>query len=556
SEIAERSNGRINLKKPSVYSNLTRMEKQGYISSYLQNSDFGPNRKYYSLTDAGREFYQELKDYFDRNNIDVFKDFNDGDTMDIAPSQILSSSGQEEEIEDVAEEEVDIKLNGSSDEDFFDFSFASENEIIAEEDEDEFTSDIEDESPAEEQQDDDKVTAITESPAQQSATFEHVSPAPQQEATADVNKYSIRQALLHHEDKPGEQPTTDGGVFLSQESADEYNKRIYDISKDINRYRKKRSFAEDQISMATADALVASKEKMQTNIDDFKNALLQNKEKYQDQRFNKDEFDRHMTYRYDRNSLKETPQQEQAVEEIKNDAVYITGHLNSEDIEKPRKITPPQLKIVSQNSKETKLPAPKRDATVDPSHKEILSNLYCKTKDSICEEREDALYDYNDLQDYYKNQEISFSIYQKPAHKLKHNTNKLYMIVSIILFLVEAAFSVGTYFILKSFDYVKNSTSFLYILLPALLLIDMIVMIFKYKQSSGWLPRSIMPQWLMWLLYLLSTGAVVGLNFAFGCTLDNFIPYMNTLILPIIFVFIVFPCRFYSNRIAIIRHWK
>ena len=58
SEISNRSNGRINLKKPSVYSNLTRMEKQGYISSYLKSSDFGPNRKYYSLTEKGRGFYR------------------------------------------------------------------------------------------------------------------------------------------------------------------------------------------------------------------------------------------------------------------------------------------------------------------------------------------------------------------------------------------------------------------------------------------------------------------------------------------------------------------
>ena len=81
SEINNRSNGRINLKKPSVYSNLTRMEKQGYVSSYLQNSDLGPNRKYYSVTEKGRRFYNDLKDYFERNNIDVFRDFNDGNNV-------------------------------------------------------------------------------------------------------------------------------------------------------------------------------------------------------------------------------------------------------------------------------------------------------------------------------------------------------------------------------------------------------------------------------------------------------------------------------------------
>ena len=54
SEIYNKSNGRIELKKPSVYSNLTRMEKQGYVSSYLKNSELGPNRKYYSVTERGR----------------------------------------------------------------------------------------------------------------------------------------------------------------------------------------------------------------------------------------------------------------------------------------------------------------------------------------------------------------------------------------------------------------------------------------------------------------------------------------------------------------------
>ena len=82
SEIYDKSDGRIDLKKPSVYSNLTRMEKQGYVSSYLKSSDLGPNRKYYSITEKGRSFYQELKSYFERNNIDVFRDFKDLDEND------------------------------------------------------------------------------------------------------------------------------------------------------------------------------------------------------------------------------------------------------------------------------------------------------------------------------------------------------------------------------------------------------------------------------------------------------------------------------------------
>ena len=82
SEINKKSDGKITLKKPSVYSNLTRMEKQGYVSSYLQDSELGPNRKYYSITEKGRIFYNDLKDYYDRNNIDVFRDFKDESSME------------------------------------------------------------------------------------------------------------------------------------------------------------------------------------------------------------------------------------------------------------------------------------------------------------------------------------------------------------------------------------------------------------------------------------------------------------------------------------------
>ena len=75
SEINKKSNGRIELKKPSVYSNLTRMEKQGYVSSYIKSSDFGPNRRYYSITEKGKSYYAQLKCDFEANNIDVFRDF-------------------------------------------------------------------------------------------------------------------------------------------------------------------------------------------------------------------------------------------------------------------------------------------------------------------------------------------------------------------------------------------------------------------------------------------------------------------------------------------------
>ncbi|MBQ8792091.1 MAG: PadR family transcriptional regulator [Clostridia bacterium] len=526
SAISERSNGRINLKKPSVYSNLTRMEKQGYISSYLKSSDFGPNRKYYSLTEKGREFYQELKSYFERNNIDVFKAFDEDSSPTIERESFLSN-----ESEPIVN---DAELSEKEEDDFFDFSFTDEENI-----------DEDSTAPAPDLQ---VETAVKESPIEENTVEEttYVQPA--------SNTYSIRQALLQQKnevvEEKKEEKKLDDAVFISQERADEYNRKIYDISKDINKYRKKRSFAEDQISMSNTDALAISQDKTKTNIEDFKNALLQNKNKYQDKRLNHDDFFKKMGgYR--------SESVEQVKEEPKNDAIFITNRLDSNNVEKAKKIEPPRLKIVSENSRDNKLPAPNRDVTIDPSHKEILTQLYSKTRDNASQDsREDAIYDYNDLKDYYDTQNLPFSVYQKPKRKLKHNTNKIYMVVSLITFIVVVACSAITYAILSGASLINANTSFLYYLLPALLLIDLAYRIYKFKMSRGWLPKQMLPQWAIWVGFVGLCAIVTAINFACGLASASFDLFATSLILPMVIGLVVLPVRYYTKRIAIVKYWR
>ncbi len=68
-EIERLSNGVLVLKQPSLYSSLRRMEEQNLISSYWQDSDIGGKRHYYSLTEKGREIYEENKDSLDMNEL-------------------------------------------------------------------------------------------------------------------------------------------------------------------------------------------------------------------------------------------------------------------------------------------------------------------------------------------------------------------------------------------------------------------------------------------------------------------------------------------------------
>ena len=57
--IRSLSDGKYIIKETTLYSAFTRMEKNGYIRSFSQNAENGKRRTYYSITDAGREYYRE-----------------------------------------------------------------------------------------------------------------------------------------------------------------------------------------------------------------------------------------------------------------------------------------------------------------------------------------------------------------------------------------------------------------------------------------------------------------------------------------------------------------
>lgn len=61
-EVSEKSSGTYELKQPTLYSCLKRLENQELISSYWVDSDIGGKRHYYKLTDKGRDFYNKKQE--------------------------------------------------------------------------------------------------------------------------------------------------------------------------------------------------------------------------------------------------------------------------------------------------------------------------------------------------------------------------------------------------------------------------------------------------------------------------------------------------------------
>lgn len=59
-ELVQRISDQIEISEGSVYPLLRRLTKEEYFTTYLQESSEGPSRKYYKLSDKGREYLHQL----------------------------------------------------------------------------------------------------------------------------------------------------------------------------------------------------------------------------------------------------------------------------------------------------------------------------------------------------------------------------------------------------------------------------------------------------------------------------------------------------------------
>ncbi|EHL17154.1 PadR family transcriptional regulator [Peptoanaerobacter stomatis] len=53
-ELVEKISAHIDISEGTIYPLLRRLKNDGYVDTYLQESQTGPPRKYYKLTDTGR----------------------------------------------------------------------------------------------------------------------------------------------------------------------------------------------------------------------------------------------------------------------------------------------------------------------------------------------------------------------------------------------------------------------------------------------------------------------------------------------------------------------
>jgi PadR family transcriptional regulator, regulatory protein PadR len=73
-EIASRTVNKFEIKEATLYAVFQRLVKKGLIDSYLGDVSFGSRRRYYRITESGREFLkEEIRTWREaREIIDIF----------------------------------------------------------------------------------------------------------------------------------------------------------------------------------------------------------------------------------------------------------------------------------------------------------------------------------------------------------------------------------------------------------------------------------------------------------------------------------------------------
>lgn len=121
-EVEEKSNGKIVLKQPSLYSSLKRFETKGFITSYWGDSDIGGRRHYYTITETGRNYYNKtINKNYELSKEDDEEIINSQETEQLvfnSPEQIESPE-QIKNVDDIINSNNNSSLNETEEYDIF-----------------------------------------------------------------------------------------------------------------------------------------------------------------------------------------------------------------------------------------------------------------------------------------------------------------------------------------------------------------------------------------------------------------------------------------------------
>lgn len=535
--ISNKTGGNIIMKKPTLYSCLTRMEKKGLVSSsFWGESEMGGKRHYYNITNQGKDLLPQLES--------VYGNFSFAETSELAvqkddavfitdpvfteekqekPSTIVL---QQDNIFDLVKQTTAENVNAEEKQEKS-LSTALENQI----DLFSFQERMEQESEKEE-----SITQTTES---QIST-------PEDLQSLDSYQTNTEQAHVFNDAK-----FLDESEKLTTEQ-EAQNKRLYDTSSELKKFRKRKSFSENQIEMSVVYENEQDQEIQRSRIEELKSSMLHARE-------NQYQAIKTENKTVESNSV-EAPTQNQHnnLEEIQqDDAVYITTpRIDDSEIPFQKRITPPNIEV---DVTDANLPAPKRNSSLEPTYKDMMSKLFERKKEPPVKSVEMPDYaqettqisnftDYDTLKAYYNTHGIEFKEYHKCNVERHHNTNFLNFISSIFLFMLSGIGSAIIFGIIAGTNLLVSHTNFMFYTIPILFAV---FSIFEFVYHKVYASKKAVQKYnsiINWAVFLLSTVIVVIANVLAGMQYEIVSKFLTTLLMPTYALLLIFPINYYIKK--------
>lgn len=481
--ITKKTHGGYILKKPTLYSCLTRLEKKGLVSSsFWGESEFGGKRHYYALTNEGRESLEILSKEFAGINFEV-----------------LNQREMEEE-----EEQKPVFLEQKN---LFDYAKK--------------------EQKAPEMKKDEK----------------------------EEGEVLDNQIDFFTFEKEEEEKKKDDGKFLDANetltpSQLAQNKKIYDSSSELKKYRNRKSFSDNQIEMPVV--YEKKEDDFEAKVASLKASLLASKQSH----YENNDYSNMVNKTADVDIY--TKPQEEVAEEVKDDATFITETLDY--IPYQKRITPPNIEI---NVSDENLPAPMRDSKLEPTYNDMVSKIMEKKAENVEKPKEvkvqkvvESFADYESLKNYYNNHGLEFKEYKHTVVERMHNTNFLKFISSIILFALSGIGCALIYWLTSATGNLMATSNFLYYTVPAIFAVYAIILFIRYKCMVSRKASIKYNAIINWVVFLLASVVVFVLNICFGMTAETMASYLSSLLVPICALLIIFPINYYTTKIIYKKYAK
>jgi len=572
--ISQKTNGGFVMKKPTLYSCLTRMEKKGLVSSsFWGESELGGKRHYYSITQAGRESLAELAKQLDG------EDFSQAESQEVEQSAPYVSVAKKPATENEEDKPTYLQQDNL-------FDLVEKTPSQPTQDDDEEESDV-----LENQIDMFNIESISQ-PEPEEETVEPVQNADNnfvEEKNSETERYYqslLEQGTEQQAEEPVEEEKVDDAVLLDENertslTLDEeaQNQRLYDTSNELKKYRKKKSFSENQIEMSVVYEKEEDEEIQKARIAELKRSLLNLKGEAPEQQEEKAEpmtqyQPQSVTPNYNTlpqyNPIQEVKEEvEETEEEAHDDGKFITEpRINASDIPVARKIAPTNIEV---NIYDDNLPAPKRNSELEPSYKDMMSKLFERKAErqrqpvvtpehpidyANAPDTNGNFVDYNSLKRYYQARNIEFKEYKKTTVRRSYNTNLLQLINSIVLFALSVIASLTLLWIVASTHNLMSSTNFLYYTIPGLFGLYCLYALTKYKCFASKKASLRYNAFTNWMIFLLASLITLIINIACGMQFETIAAYSTSLFLPMLALLVLFPVNFYTKKLIYRRYSK